>query len=78
LGGQERTYFVVRAPRRPNLVFAGTSSGLMQSFDGGTTWFRRSAVRARSIAFDPIDPRRMFVATDRGILRSGDGGIRFR
>lgn len=78
LGGQMRTYFVARAPGRPNVIFAGTSSGLMQSLDGGARWVRRTAVRARSIAFDSADPRRLFIATDRGILRSEDGGIRFR
>jgi photosystem II stability/assembly factor-like uncharacterized protein len=60
------------------LVFAGTSSGLMQSPDGGTTWHRLSAATVRSIAFDPADSRHIFVATDQGILLSEDGGTHFR
>jgi photosystem II stability/assembly factor-like uncharacterized protein len=77
VGARLRTYVVAQAPRSVNVVFAGTSDGLLQSPDGGATWRRLSPQSARSIAFDPADPRRMFVATDQGILRSEDGGSRF-
>ncbi len=75
MGGSKRTYVITRHPRRPNVVFAGTSGGLIQSSDGGATWRRLSAETARSIAFDPADPRRIFVATDQGVLRSEDSGM---
>jgi photosystem II stability/assembly factor-like uncharacterized protein len=77
VGARLRTYVVAQAPRSANVVFAGTSDGLLQSPDGGATWRRLSPGSARSIAFDPADPRRMFVATDQGILRSEDGGSHF-
>jgi photosystem II stability/assembly factor-like uncharacterized protein len=78
VGDSFRTYVIVRAPDRRNLVFAGTSGGLIHSPDGGATWRRLSEGTVRSIAFDPIDPRRIFVATDKGILRSQDRGLHFR
>jgi len=78
VGDSFRTYVIVRAPDRRNLVFAGTSGGLIHSPDGGATWRRLSEGTVRSIAFDPIDPRRIFVATDKGILRSQDRNLHFR
>ena len=72
-----RTYVVAHSPRSGNAFFVGTSAGLLQSSNGGTTWHRLSPRTARSIAFDPTDPRRVFVATDQGILRSEDGGDHF-
>jgi len=41
------------------------------------TWRTLSRRSVRSVAFDPVDPRRVFVATDEGILRSEDGGGHF-
>lgn len=77
VGGQFRTYVIAHAPGSANVFFAGTNAGLLQSPDGGSTWRRVSLPAARSIAFDPSDPRRVFVATDQGILRSEDGGRHF-
>ena len=78
IGAADRTYVIARAPERHNLMFAGTSGGLIQSPDGGATWRRLSGETVRSIAFDPVDPRRIFVASDQGFLRSEDGGVHFR
>ena len=77
VGAQFRTYVVAHAPRSANALFVGTSAGLLLSPDGGATWRPLSRRTARSIAFDPADPRRVFVATDQGILRSEDGGTHF-
>jgi photosystem II stability/assembly factor-like uncharacterized protein len=76
LGGQYRTYVIIRAPDRPQVVYAATSDGLMVSRDSGTNWHRLSATPARSVAFDPTDPSRVFVATDDGVLRIQDAGAR--
>ena len=77
VGTPFRTYVVTRAPRSANVVFAGTSAGLLQSLDGGVSWRRLSQQGVRSIAFDSANLQRMFVATDLGILRSEDGGAHF-
>jgi len=73
LGGQIRTYVVVWAPDLPDVVYAGTSEGLMVSRDSGANWYRLSTGATRSIAFDPADPRRVFVATDEGVVRIENG-----
>jgi len=72
LGGQYRTYVIVRAPDHPHVVYAATSDGLMVSRDGGVTWRRLSPTPARSVAFDITDSSRVFVATDEGVLRIQD------
>ena len=77
LGEPFRTYVVACHPGNANLVYAGTSGGVLQSLDGGATWRRLWPRTARSIAFDPTDPRGVFVATDHGILRSEDHGHHF-
>jgi photosystem II stability/assembly factor-like uncharacterized protein len=73
-----RTYVVVRAPGTANIVYAGTSAGLLESPDGGSTWRTRLPETVRSVAFDPSDPKRMFLATGLGILRSEDAGAHFQ
>jgi photosystem II stability/assembly factor-like uncharacterized protein len=78
LGGPVRTYEVRWAPDRPEVVYAGTSLGLMVSRDSGANWHRLSAKGARSVAFDPTDPRRVFVATDEGVLRFEERGAHVR
>jgi photosystem II stability/assembly factor-like uncharacterized protein len=77
VGAQFRTYVVAHAPQPVSALFAGTNDGLLLSPDGGTTWRTLSRRSVRSVAFDPVDPRRIFVATDEGILRSEDGGSHF-
>ena len=77
VGSQFRTYIVARPPRGADALFVGTDSGLLLSPDAGATWRKLSRQAARSVAFDPFDPRRVFVATDQGILRSEDGGSNF-
>ena len=77
VGGQFRTYVIVHAPHSANALFVGTNGGLLHSPDGGATWRHVARPTARSVAFDPADPRHVFVATDEGILRSEDGGSHF-
>ena len=77
VGAQPRTYVVAHTPRNANTIFAGTNDGLLLSEDAGATWRMLSGRSVRSLAFDPVDPRRVFLATDVGILRSDDGGGHF-
>jgi photosystem II stability/assembly factor-like uncharacterized protein len=77
VGGQFRTYVIAHAPHSANALFVGTNGGLLHSPDGGATWRHVGRLTARSVAFDPADPRHVFVATDEGILRSEDGGSHF-
>ena len=69
LGGENRTYVVRSAPGSPEVVYAGTSAGLMVSRDSGASWRRLSTDGTRSVAFDPLNPKRVFAATDDGVRR---------
>ena len=69
-----RTYTIVQDPQHENVWFAGTSSGLIRTLDGGATWNKLATFKPRSIAFDWGRLGRLFVATDTGILRSDDSG----
>jgi hypothetical protein len=65
----------------PNLVYAGTSLGLLRSWDRGTTWHVLSAsglperVVIRSLAVSPSDNERILAATSVGLFESYSGGI---
>ena len=64
-----------------DLVYAGTSLGLLRSWDRGTTWHVLSAsglperVVIRSLAVSPSDDERILAATSVGLYESDNGGI---
>ncbi len=76
-------------PRRPSILYAGTSShdrvlddaGVLKSTDRGRSW-RRTPLRASSIGFerrlaiaiDPRKPRTLYVTGGEFFYRSTDGG----
>ena len=74
-GGAFRTYFVAIDPKNDQVVFAGTTQGLMKSGDGGHAWRSVSTEAVKSVAFDPFVPGRVFFAsTTAGLLVSTDSG----
>lgn len=73
-----RTHVVVRDPRKPSRVLAGTTGGLFESRDEGRTFRRisRETTVVNGLLFDPTNPAVLLVATEaEGILRSEDGGV---
>jgi photosystem II stability/assembly factor-like uncharacterized protein len=77
--GAFRTHFVALDPRNPNIVFAGTTGGLLRSVDSGHGWRTVSAESIKSIAFDTLVPGRIFFASPTaGLLISTDGGVTLR
>jgi photosystem II stability/assembly factor-like uncharacterized protein len=68
----------------PGLVYAGTSLGLIRSWDKGTTWNVISAyglpARAaiESIAVSPSNKDHLLVGTSAGLFESKNGGIHWR
>lgn len=72
-----RTHVVVRDPRDPARVLAGTTGGLFESPDAGKSFRRisRETTVVNALVFDPANPKSLLVATEaEGVLRSEDGG----
>jgi photosystem II stability/assembly factor-like uncharacterized protein len=72
----------LNAPRaHPGLVYAGTSLGLLRSYDRGTTWNVISAYglpdRATigTIAVSPANKEQLFAGTSAGLFESTNGGV---
>jgi photosystem II stability/assembly factor-like uncharacterized protein len=82
--GAFRTHFVALDPRHEGVVFAGTTDGLLKSFNGGHLWRKVSAYSVRSLALDPMLDGRVFFAatsgeaTPGGLLVSTDEGNTLR
>ncbi|RFU37615.1 peptidase S8/S53 subtilisin kexin sedolisin [Actinomadura logoneensis] len=64
-------------PRDPRRVWAGTSSGLLRSDDGGRTFTTVAEDRTSHVLVDPRDPRRV-LAGGSDLRLSTDGGATFR
>jgi photosystem II stability/assembly factor-like uncharacterized protein len=77
--GAFRTWFVALDPVHSNVIFAGTTEGLMRSENGGKAWRAVSSEAVRSVAFDPAVPGRVFFAsTSAGMMVSTDDGRTLR
>jgi photosystem II stability/assembly factor-like uncharacterized protein len=77
--GAFRTHFVALDPKQNQIVFAGTTEGLLRSADGGHSWRKVSAQSVKSIAFDPwVQGRIFFASPTGGLLLSTDGGLTLR
>ena len=77
--GAFRTHFVALDPRRDNIVFAGTTEGLLRSENGGKTWRVSSTQSVRAVSFDPLTEGRVFfAASSGGVMVSNDEGITLR
>jgi hypothetical protein len=59
----------------PNLLFAGTGSGLYKSTDDGANWIRKGTMtNVRAIVLDTLNPASAWCATAAGVFASTDGG----
>jgi photosystem II stability/assembly factor-like uncharacterized protein len=73
--GAFRTYFVALDPHHSEVVFAGTSAGLLKSETGGRSFRMVSTQAVRSVAFDSFVQGRIFFASSSGgLLLSSDSG----
>ena len=72
-----RTRVLKQDPKRPGILYAGTTGGLWKTFDGGTTWELYSApdIIVNDILIDPRQPERVLLGTDRGGVLSSDDGF---
>jgi photosystem II stability/assembly factor-like uncharacterized protein len=75
----------ISAPQTsPGLVYAGTSLGLLRSWDRGTTWNVISAyglpdqATIGAIAVSPSNKDQLFAATSAGLFESNNGGVHWK
>lgn len=72
------------APSDPNLVIAGSLSGVFSSADGGITWRRITPLdhdelrNVESVAIDPRDPKVIYVGTWHLPWKTTDGGATWK
>ena len=69
-------------PREPNVLFAGTDSGVYRSENRGATWDglgrESNSADTWALAIDPVEPDTIFAGTKpSGVFRSLDGGQRW-
>lgn len=65
-------------PTNPNILFAGTSSGLYRSLNAGVTWFRViGASPIKDVEFKPGDPTTVYAVSSKNFFRSTNGGSSF-
>ncbi len=79
-----QAWCLAMSPGGSEFVYAGTSLGLLRSYDRGTTWNIISAygfpqrARIESLAISPEDKDHLFAATSVGLYESRNGGIHWR
>ncbi len=79
-----KTWCVATSKSNPEFIYAGTSLGLLRSYDRGTTWSVISAygLPARSaietVAVSPFNKEHLFAGTSVGLYESLNGGIHWR
>jgi hypothetical protein len=75
--GIEKQIHVLAGPAEPNVVLAGTMSGLYRSTDGGAAWQAVPGMGGGwviGIAADPKDAKHLLAFTQRGMKATTDGG----
>lgn len=70
-----RTHVIRLHPEKKNVIFAGTTLGLLKSVDGGANFRQLNRLHIVGMTFDPRDADRIYLATEgTGLWRSDDGG----
>ena len=79
-----KVWSVLSPETAPDLVYAGTSLGLIRSWDKGTTWHVLSVsglperVMIHALAVSPSDKERLLAATSVGLYESNNGGVHWK
>ena len=76
-----KTWCIAASKANPEFVYAGTSVGLLRTWDRGTTWSvvsawglpQRSTIEA--LAISPVDKEHLLAGTSVGLYVSHNGGI---
>ena len=64
-------------PSDPDVIYAGTESGLYKTTDGGASWTESglATMAVRVVEVAPGDSDVVYAGTDQGVYRSADGGV---
>lgn len=74
-----RTHVIRRHPGKSNVIYAGTTLGLLRSTDGGGTFKQINNLHILSMVFHPNKPDVLYMAAEQaGLWRSDDGGLTAR
>jgi photosystem II stability/assembly factor-like uncharacterized protein len=79
-----KAWCIATSKANPEFVYAGTSLGLLRSWDRGTTWSIVSAYGLpertviEALAVSPIDKEHLFAGTSVGLYESHNGGVHWR
>jgi photosystem II stability/assembly factor-like uncharacterized protein len=70
-----RTHVIRRDRTQPSVIYAGTTTGLFKSSNGGLVWKTVNSAQVNSIAFDPAQPSTMYMAMEyEGLGKTQNGG----
>jgi photosystem II stability/assembly factor-like uncharacterized protein len=79
-----KTWCIATSKANPEFVYAGTSIGLLRSWDRGTTWNVVSAwglperTTVEALAISPSDKEHLLAGTSVGLYESHNGGIHWK
>lgn len=79
-----KVWCITPSKTTPGLVYAGSSLGLMRSWDKGTTWSVISSyglpnrAMIRMVAISPSNKDNLFAATSSGLYKSENGGVHWK
>lgn len=74
-GTMRRTHVIRQHPENKQIIYAGTTLGLLKSLDGGATFRRLNDLHVLSMAFDPRNADTFWLAAEgSGLWLTRDGG----
>jgi photosystem II stability/assembly factor-like uncharacterized protein len=66
-------------PGTPSTIYAGCTTGIFKSFDGGASWSPAGlgGPNVFALAIDPVRTSTLYAGTGKGVFKSSDGGVRW-
>jgi hypothetical protein len=66
---------VVVDPHNPNIIYAGSSSGVFKSVNNGASWFMVNQIGVWDLSLDYVNPDTIYATTNSGVFKSTNGGV---
>ncbi len=74
-------YAVAGSTKQPNILFGGTTKGMIKTSDGGKTWVglpNAPKYQVNALVVDSVNPDTVYVATNFGTFKTLNGGTSWR